>query len=206
MKQHRPQRSPVRLPALLPLCALTLVAGCAAQRAQPAAGAVAPSPAPEQAAPAPIATGAAEPRPRPAATKPGAPRVADLAGGPSSGIALPVDGPRASDDDAAVAPAGTARLDGVERALAQNAVAFRRCYDRGLQENPRLRGKVRIRIVVLPDGRASVRDEQSDLPDPEVVACVVRRWREVPLGKPDGVGAASVVVAITFLPSSGSES
>jgi hypothetical protein len=109
---------------------------------------------------------------------------------------VPVEGPVGT----GLGVPAAAELDGVEEALAKNARAFRRCYDRGLSQNPLLWGKVRVRIVVTRDGRTTATDEGSELPDPEVVACIVRRWQEVPFDPPERAGRASAVVAITFLP------
>lgn len=62
----------------------------------------------------------------------------------------------------------------VQRVLVQNKGRFRECYQRGLQRNPKLAGRVVMTFVIGADGRVWQAGERSPtLPDPRVRACVL---------------------------------
>jgi hypothetical protein len=91
----------------------------------------------------------------------------------------------------------------VRRIVRQNFGRFRMCYEAGSRHDPNLRGTVRVRFVVAPDGSvASAADAGSDLPDGAVAACVTRAFRGLSFPPPPA-GVATVVYPITFAAGAG---
>ncbi|MBN9160520.1 MAG: hypothetical protein BGO98_18400 [Myxococcales bacterium 68-20] len=78
---------------------------------------------------------------------------------------------------------------------------FRRCYEDGLRRDARLRGRVAVRFTIDPTGYvAEARpDDTTDMPDREVVDCVVRGFTLLRFSKPEG-GSVKVVYPIVFNP------
>jgi len=77
---------------------------------------------------------------------------------------------------------------------------FRKCYEAGLGRNPQLTGRVVIRFVITQEGTVrDVTDHGSDIPDPEVVACVQGVYFKLRFPKPEG-GIVTVVYPIRFSP------
>ena len=63
-----------------------------------------------------------------------------------------------------------------------------------------LEGFVKVGFVINREGNVeSVADRGSDLPDAQVVACVVQRYREIKFPKPEG-RVVTVVYPIRFAP------
>jgi TonB family protein len=76
----------------------------------------------------------------------------------------------------------------------------RACYERGLVHNPNLRGRVVVRFVINRDGSVrTAEDAGSDLPDPEVVACVLRAYRSFQFPASEW-GIVTVTYPIVFSP------
>jgi hypothetical protein len=78
---------------------------------------------------------------------------------------------------------------------------FRDCYEQGLRRNPALVGSVVVRFVIDRDGLVSkaVVHPDTDLPDQEVVRCVVAGYRAIVFPEPQG-GIVTVVYPIRFAP------
>jgi hypothetical protein len=77
---------------------------------------------------------------------------------------------------------------------------FRLCYEKGLASNSELRGRVTVKFVIDTDGTvAKVADGGSDLPDPNVVSCVVKGFGALRFPPPNG-GPVTVVYPIMFDP------
>jgi hypothetical protein len=86
----------------------------------------------------------------------------------------------------------------VRRIVRMSMGRFRACYERGLERNPRLAGRVATRFVIDRTGRVSVTaDAGSDLPDAEIVACVNRGFRFLDFPQPEG-GIVTVIYPIVF--------
>lgn len=64
---------------------------------------------------------------------------------------------------------------------------FRRCYERGLWKNPGLTGRIAVSFVIEAATGAvlTAKDAGSDLPDREVVACVVDEFAWVRFPAPE---------------------
>jgi hypothetical protein len=77
---------------------------------------------------------------------------------------------------------------------------FRGCYERGLMKNPKLAGRVTVRFVIQGDGSVGdVTNGGSDLPDEEVVQCVVQGFRGLRFPAPRG-GIVTVQYPIMLQP------
>ena len=88
----------------------------------------------------------------------------------------------------------------IQAVVREHFGVFRRCYELGLARNPALTGLVRTRFVIGRDGKVSnVADAGSDIPDPEVVDCVLKAFYELVFPVPDG-GIVTVVYPIMLAP------
>jgi hypothetical protein len=80
--------------------------------------------------------------------------------------------------------------------------SFAACYGKALDGNPNLQGRVAIRFVINVDGTiANVVNGGSDLPDPQVMECMIGLYRRMSFPKPEG-GIVTVLVPTFFSPGS----
>ncbi len=90
--------------------------------------------------------------------------------------------------------------DVIQRIVRENLGRMQLCYDTGLAAHPRLAGRVAVKFVI--DRRGSValaRDAGSDLPDADVVGCVVRAFDALMFPASDD-SSVTVVYALAFRP------
>ena len=88
----------------------------------------------------------------------------------------------------------------IQRIVRQNFGRFRLCYEAGLRGNPSLTGRISTRFVIGRDGAVmQSSDAGSDLPDQNVVACVVRSFNSLSFPAPEG-GVATVTYPLTLSP------
>lgn len=88
----------------------------------------------------------------------------------------------------------------IQRIVRQNYGRFRMCYEQGLAGNPNLEGRVSVRFVIGRDGSVSnVSNGGSDIPDSNVVQCVIRAYYGLSFPQPEG-GIVTVVYPIMFSP------
>jgi outer membrane biosynthesis protein TonB len=74
------------------------------------------------------------------------------------------------------------------------------CYLPGKKRDPKLRGKVIVKLTINGDGSAhQVVNEQSTLLDPEVIACVIRTVKALRFTKPVE-GSVTVIYPFIFRP------
>ncbi len=86
----------------------------------------------------------------------------------------------------------------VHRTLRNNYGRVEMCYEKGLARNPNLEGRVTVRFIIGNDGKVSnVSNGGSDLPDAEVVTCVMHAYSRVSFPQPEG-GVVTVVYPISF--------
>jgi hypothetical protein len=115
---------------------------------------------------------AAAPVPVAAASDAGAPPAS--AGGPSSAPVFETPGPKY--------PAASLR-----EVFEKNQAKLLACFEAGRKKVPKLRGHVNVKFAIGQDGKASgVQDQGSNLPDPKVVACVVKLVKTLRFPKPEG--------------------
>jgi hypothetical protein len=90
----------------------------------------------------------------------------------------------------------------ISRIVRANMGRFRTCYENGLRTNPNLQGKVTTKFVIDRSGAvSSAADGGSDLPDRQVVQCVVRGFGNLSFPQPEG-GVVTVSYPIVFNPGS----
>jgi hypothetical protein len=95
---------------------------------------------------------------------------------------------------------GRLRPEVIQRIVRQNFGRFRLCYENGLRESPNLMGRVSVKFVIDRSGAVSLTaNDRSDLPDQNVVNCVVRGFGNLSFPQPDG-GMVTVVYPILFSP------
>lgn len=88
----------------------------------------------------------------------------------------------------------------IQRVVRQNFGKFRFCYDAGLRQNPALTGRVSTRFVIDRNGAVSLaQDAGSDLPNREVVQCIVRSFHSLSFPEPQG-GMVTVTYPIMLTP------
>ncbi|APR83460.1 Hypothetical protein A7982_08809 [Minicystis rosea] len=89
----------------------------------------------------------------------------------------------------------------VRRIVRQSYGRYRLCYERGLQNNPKLGGDVSVKFVIEPNGSVSgVSDGGSTMPDKAVVACLIAAYSGLSFPKPDAGGKVSVTSPMSFTP------
>jgi Ca-activated chloride channel family protein len=88
----------------------------------------------------------------------------------------------------------------IQRVIRDSYKQLRACYEKGLAKNPTLTGRVQVRFTIQRDGTVSkVTEENSTLPDPDVIHCILPEYEKLKFPKPDG-GAVTVVYPIMFSP------
>jgi hypothetical protein len=91
--------------------------------------------------------------------------------------------------------------EAIQRIVRANFGRFRLCYEVGLRLNPRLEGRVVAKLTIDTEGAVVVAaDGGSDLPDPDVVSCVVRSFANLafPPTAASGAEAVTVVYPLVF--------
>jgi hypothetical protein len=97
-------------------------------------------------------------------------------------------------------PYGRLPPEVIQRIVRANFDRLRLCYENGLRNNPNLQGRVAVRFVIGRDGAVSnVGNGGSDMPDGNVVSCVVRAFYGLSFPPPDG-GTVTVTYPIMFSP------
>ncbi len=88
----------------------------------------------------------------------------------------------------------------IQRIVRQNFGRFRLCYTEGLRANASLQGRVSVKFVIDRSGSVSFSaDAGSDLPDANVVGCIVRGFENLSFPQPEG-GIVTVVFPLMFNP------
>lgn len=89
----------------------------------------------------------------------------------------------------------------VRRVVRWNIDGFRACYEAGLASNPNLKGRVTLRFTIGKDGKVtSMTDGGSDLPDANVVRCVLDHGATLVFPAPRGGSPVQVTYPIDFKP------
>ncbi len=84
---------------------------------------------------------------------------------------------------------------GVRSLLARAVAGVHACYAKGLEDNPKLQGRLAVRLVVDAEGNVtSATDDGSDVPDARVVQCALIRHRRLAFPKPDRTPARVAAV------------
>lgn len=119
------------------------------------------------------------------------------AGPATAGSATAVKGPvgNASIGGASVAGGNVPNASSVVSGM---AAGFRRCYNRGLAENPEMKGSVRITAKIGPNGEVvSATPSSGGNLSGTVISCVAARVRSAQFAPPEG-GGATIVIPVSF--------
>jgi hypothetical protein len=120
-------------------------------------------------------------------------------GGPAAaGSATKVKGPvgSASIGGASVSGGSVANASAV---VAGMAAGFRRCYNKGLSEDPNMKGSVRITAKIGPNGEVlGASPSGGGGLSGTVISCVAARVSSAQFAPPEG-GGATVVIPVTFV-------
>ena len=88
----------------------------------------------------------------------------------------------------------------IQRIVRQNFGRYRLCYENGLRTNPKLKGRVTVKFTIDRSGAVSKStDGGSDLPDKNVIACIVKGFSNLSFPQPQS-GEVNVVYPIIFSP------
>ncbi len=96
---------------------------------------------------------------------------------------------------------GTLPREVVQRVVRQNFGRFRLCYEGGLRTNPGLTGRVAVAFVIARDGSVAVAsaDRSTEMPDQNVVSCVVRGFQNLSFPAPTN-GTVQVIYPLMLAP------
>lgn len=110
-----------------------------------------------------------------------------------------------------VTPAGSEVTGALSKDVIQGVVRrsfskLRYCYERGLQNDPLLAGKVTTKFTIGPDGAVSTSKSEGSLKDAVVIGCVEKTFRSMTFPKPDKGGTVVVSYPVVFAPGDDSSS
>jgi hypothetical protein len=90
--------------------------------------------------------------------------------------------------------------EALREVFAKNEAKFRACFEPGRKRDPKLRGHVNIKFAIGHDGRVTTaQDQDSNLPDDQVIACVAKLVKTLRFPKPEE-GSVTVVYPFIFHP------
>jgi hypothetical protein len=93
----------------------------------------------------------------------------------------------------------------IQRIVRQSFGRFRLCYEGGLRSNPNLQGRIAVKLTIGTKGAVTFAvDGGSDLPDVNVVSCVVRSFGSLTFPPPES-GIVTVVYPLIFNPGDGNK-
>ncbi len=93
----------------------------------------------------------------------------------------------------------------IQHVVRMNQPRVRFCYEQGLRASPTLAGRVSVKFVIDGAGLvAAATDGGSDLPDRDVIACIVDAFREMTFPIPEG-GLVTVVYPFALTPAPGTK-
>ena len=97
---------------------------------------------------------------------------------------------------------GTGRpaSNAIQAIMKENHTALTGCYERGLEKNPKLHGRLQLRFVIARDGSlSSVADLPPRFPDKSVRDCILQTVSRLHFPAPDGA-SVTVVYPLVFSP------
>lgn len=88
----------------------------------------------------------------------------------------------------------------IARVVRARMSTFRACYADALKRSPNLRGTVKVKFTIGPDGGVRTADDAgSQIASPDVVDCVRGAFRKLTFPQPEG-GTVTVVYPLLFEP------
>jgi len=127
------------------------------------------------------------------------PRASGLTDKPEKKVAKVKEPPKPKPEPKPQPKAGFCDKRDLARALGSRKGAIKFCYNRRLQMNSELKGKVVVRIVVGANGKVKSATSSGSMPDKKVHACVLKEIRKLKFKAPDG-GECVVRKPFTFKP------
>ncbi len=119
------------------------------------------------------------------------------AGPATAGSATRVKGPTGSASVGGAAVSGGSVADAAS-VVSRMAAGFRSCYNKGLAEDPEMKGSVRITAKIGPNGEVLSASASGGGLSGTVISCVQRRVQSAQFAPPSG-GGATVVIPVTFV-------
>jgi hypothetical protein len=105
-------------------------------------------------------------------------------------------------------PVGTANIGGAavsggnvanaSAVVAGMAAGFRRCYNKGLLEDPNMKGSIRVTAKIGPNGEVISASPSASGLSGTVASCVTARVSSAQFAPPEG-GGATIVIPVTFV-------
>lgn len=88
--------------------------------------------------------------------------------------------------------------ESIQRIVRQSFGRLRACYERGLQRNPDLEGRIAVKFVIDREGSVAMASAaERTLDDASVATCVVKAYEAMTFPKPEG-GIVTVVYPVVF--------
>lgn len=125
--------------------------------------------------------------------------IGDRGGGApaTAGSVQKVKGPVGSVGIGGAAVSGGS-VGNASQVVAGMAAGFRRCYNKGLQEDPNMKGSVRITAKIGPNGEVLSANPSGSGLSSSVISCVAARVSSAQFAAPEG-GGATIVIPVTFV-------
>lgn len=96
---------------------------------------------------------------------------------------------------------GSLSKNEIQRVIRRHQVKFKRVYERALQSNPNLKGKVVLELIIGADGRVTrARIVTSTIGDKKIAAAMLRIAKKMRFPKPAGGGTITVRYPFVFSP------
>ena len=87
----------------------------------------------------------------------------------------------------------------IKRYIATKMGAIKACYQKGLQANPGLQGKVKVMFLIQPNGKvAGAKIADSGLNSPAVESCILRNIKIWRFPRAKGGGSTKVIYPFNF--------
>ena len=94
---------------------------------------------------------------------------------------------------------GTMDREATRRAVGRHLAEIRTCFERGRMDNPRLAGRVLVRIAIAPSGRVtSASITRSDVRSQQVESCIVAAVERWTLPQPAGGVGATITYPFSY--------
>jgi TonB family protein len=127
------------------------------------------------------------------------PRASGLTDKPAKAEAKVKEKPKEKPKEKAAPKAGFCDKRDLARTLSRRSGAIRFCYNRRLQANHELKGRVVVRMTVGASGRVVSASASGSMPDSKVTKCVLKEMRKLKFRPPEG-GQCVIRKAFTFKP------
>jgi len=99
------------------------------------------------------------------------------------------------------APTATGKLapEVIRRIVRAHITRLHHCYERSLQQDPNLQGKIAVRFVIEPNGAvSSVADAGSTITDKAMMSCTLNTFQAMLFPAPEGGGKVVVTYPLVF--------